>query len=374
MVHEIHEQIEHAGHAGHESSSRLPQFIGITIALLGVLMALCSAQVGAARTELITTMVEENAAKGRYTAVANKYRNLQAQLQQLHAAMPNLEYLKKKNADLSAIDKEVTDADLRKTIKASQVGVDKILNTVIPTETDVRRFLGLIHRTREETEAAREWSESYHEAVTVHENTASRFEIAMLGTEIGIVIASVGLLLAKKALFARVAWGTALVLGATSMTVAVTTKITNSQSLHGAEEKIHKNEHHFASLNKDEEDIAEDKKLEKDILDEFKELNHVMAGGEDTPTKAGENATLIIGTWIPQDETSRGIEVEFTKDGTRKIRKGEKEYEVPYKIDGDKCTFSEPGQKASVVKIEKLTDTTLELDNGLTVEKYNKKH
>src|ERR1700678_1729946 len=76
VTHEIHEQIEHAGHEG--GSSYLPQFIGITIAILGVVMALCSAQVGAARTELIATMVEENAAKGRYTAVANKYRNLQA--------------------------------------------------------------------------------------------------------------------------------------------------------------------------------------------------------------------------------------------------------------------------------------------------------
>ena len=53
--------------------------------MLGVLMALCSAQVGAARTELIATMVEENAAKTRYLSVANKYRSLSAQLQQLHA-------------------------------------------------------------------------------------------------------------------------------------------------------------------------------------------------------------------------------------------------------------------------------------------------
>lgn len=95
MSHEIHEQIEHAGHAAHDGS-HLPQFIGITIAILGVLMALCSAQVGEARTELIATMVEENTAKAKFTAVSNKYRALQAQLQQLHAAMPNLEYLKKK--------------------------------------------------------------------------------------------------------------------------------------------------------------------------------------------------------------------------------------------------------------------------------------
>jgi uncharacterized membrane protein YhiD involved in acid resistance len=279
VAHEIHEHIEHAAHAGHEGgSSRLPQFIGITVAILGVLMALCSAQVGAARTELIATMVEESAAKARYMAVANKYRNLQAQLQQLHAAMPNLDYLKKKNADLKAIDAEVKSPDSRNTIKATQLGIDKILNTVIPTEKDVGRFLALIHRIREENEAAREWSESYHDAVTVHENTAARFEISLLGAEIGIVIASVGLLLARKTMFARSAWGIAIALGLLSLGVAIATKVHNTHALHGAEDKIQKSEHHVTSLNRDKEDIEEDKKLEAEILEEFKELNKIMAG------------------------------------------------------------------------------------------------
>jgi hypothetical protein len=279
VAHEIHEHIEHAGHAAHDDGgSRLPQFIGITIAILGVLMALCSAQVGAARTELIATMVEESAAKAKSTAVSNKYRSMQAQLQHLHSAMPDLDYLKKKNKELKEIDAAVKSADVKIGIKAAQVGTDKILNTVIPTEKDVRRFLGLIHHIRKEDEAAKEWSESYHEAVTVHENTANRFEIAMLGAEIGIVIASVGLLLAKKAMFARGAWCLAIALGLLSMGVAIATKVNNSHVLHGAEEKIQKSEHHFASLNRDKQDVEEDKKLEQDILDEFKELGQLLAG------------------------------------------------------------------------------------------------
>jgi hypothetical protein len=277
VAHEIHEQIEHAGHAG-DGSSRLPQFIGITIAVLGVLMALCSAQVGAARTELIATMVEESAAKSKYTAVSNKYRNLQAQLQQLHAAMPDLDYQKAKNEELKALDAEVKNPDTKKGIKATGLNTDRVLNTVTPTEKDVKRFLGLIDRTREENEAAKHWSESYHDAVKVHENTADRFELAMIGAEIGIVIASVGLLLAKKKLFARAAWGIAIVLALISMSVALGTKINNTQALHGAEDKIHTSEHHFAGMNKDEEDIAEDKKLEEDIIEEFKEMNKLIAG------------------------------------------------------------------------------------------------
>jgi len=277
--HEIHEKIEHAGHAAHEAgSSRLPQFIGITIAILGVLMALCSAQVGAARTELIATMVEESAAKAKYTAIANKYRSLQAQLQQLHALMPNVDYLKNKNAELQAIDAAVQNSDVRHTIKASRLGTDKILNTVIPTDKDVKRFLALINRIRDENEAAKVWSESYHDAVRAHASTAEHFEIAMLAAEIGIVIASVALLLAKKTAFARSGWCMAIALGLLSICVATGTKMHNSHILHGAEEKISTSEHRVASLNRDAADIAEDKKLEEDILEEFKALKEVLGG------------------------------------------------------------------------------------------------
>jgi hypothetical protein len=61
-VHEISEHIEHAGHAGHGpgQGAGLTRVIGMTVAVLGVLMALCSAQVGEARTELIATMESKN--------------------------------------------------------------------------------------------------------------------------------------------------------------------------------------------------------------------------------------------------------------------------------------------------------------------------
>ena len=250
----------------------LPQWIGITIAILGVLMALCSAQVGAVRTELIATMVEENGAKARYLTVSNKYRTLQAQLQQLHAAMPDPELLAAKNGQFKALVAGVKNPDTMQGIKAAELQTEKILNTVTPTETDVLRFLTLTDRIREEADAAKEWSESYHDAVEVHANTAERFEIAMLAAEIGIVIASVGLLLAKRARFARGLWLIAVVLGLLSLCVAGGTKVSNTRALHGAEEKIHASEHHVTSMNKDEEDVVEDKKLEDDIRRDIKKL------------------------------------------------------------------------------------------------------
>jgi hypothetical protein len=271
VPHEIHEHIEHAGHGG-GAAGNLPQWIGITVAILGVLMALCSAQVGAARTELIATMVEENAAKTRFLSVSNKYRTLQAQLQQLHAAMPDPETLAKMNAQIKKLKDEVKNPEALQGIRATELHTDKVLNTVTPTEMDVLRFLNLLDRIREESEAAKHWSESYQDAVHAHENTAGRFEIALLAAEIGIVIASVGLLLSKRVGFARIAWGVSIVLGITCMGVAGATKVINSRTLHDAEQKIQSSEHHFHSMNKDEEDVAEDKKLEEDIRRDIKKL------------------------------------------------------------------------------------------------------
>jgi hypothetical protein len=280
VAHEIHEQIEHAGHGGHDSGpgGSLSRWIGITIAMLGVMMALCSAQLGAARTELISTMVEENASKSQYTAVANKYRMLQAQLQHLHAAMPNVEFMRTKDEEFKTLESEVKNADTRYGVAASKLNSDKILNTVIPTPDDVGRFLDLIDRTRNETEAAKEWSESYHDAVEVHKSSAEHFEYALLSAEIAIVIASVGLLLAKQVWFARGAFGVAVVLGLLSLTIAGTTFVQNRHALHAAEGKIETSHHHYTGMNKDKEDVAEDKKLEKDIRRDIPALKKLMAG------------------------------------------------------------------------------------------------
>ena len=274
MSHEIHEQIEHAGHAAHDDHhSRLPQWIGITVAVLGVLLALCSAQVGAARTELIATMVEEDGAKSRYLAVTNKYRQLQAQLQLLHAAMPDIKILEKKNKEFDALVADVKNPDTKQGIDAGKLQTDKVLNTVTPTESDIERFAVLLARIREETAAAKEWSESYHDVVRAHSNTAESFELALLGAEIGIVIASVGLLLARRAHFAGAALVIAVVLGVASIGIAATTKITATHTLHAAEHKIHEAQEHYSTLNRDKEDLSEDKKLEEDIRRDIKRLH-----------------------------------------------------------------------------------------------------
>jgi hypothetical protein len=277
VSHEFLEKVEHAGHAGGGhghgdggGGSVLPQLIGITVAILGVLMALCSAQVGSARTELIATTIQEKAAESEYQSVSTKYRTMQGQLQTLHAGMPDPEVIAKSRGELKSLEAEVKSADVRQTMKASALQTEMILNTVTPTGSDMLRFLDLIDGIREKMNAAREWSESYKDAIQVHANTAERFEIAQLAAEIGIVIASVGLLLSRKAMFARGLWVLSMLLGLVAFGVGGMTQMGNTQALHAAEHKIEHSEQHYNSLSRDKEDLAEDKKLEADIRAELK--------------------------------------------------------------------------------------------------------
>jgi hypothetical protein len=270
----MHEVSEHIEHAGHESGQRsLARWIGITIAVLGVLMALCSAQVGAARTELIATMVEQTGASLQYQTVSSKYRTLQAQLQQLHALMPDPQFIAGTNAELKTLETQAKNLDTAQTIKVVRLETKKILNTVTPTRADVLRFSKLIRRHREETEGAKVWSDSYKDAVELHALSASRFEIAQVAAEIAIVIASVGLLLSNQKWFARGVWLVALLLGGISLTLAAGTYIVNNHKLHGAEEKIAEGHQHFLGMSREKEDLAEDEKLMEDVEKDIEKLS-----------------------------------------------------------------------------------------------------
>jgi hypothetical protein len=273
VAHEITEKIEHAAH----EPGNLTRYIGLTIAVVGVLMALCSAEVGAARTELIATMVNENGAKSEYQTVSTKYRTLQAVLQHLHAAMPDLKMIEDTNKELASLSGEVKNSDAAHGIKATRLETKKVLSAVIPTGEDVLRFTELVERHEKKSEAAKEWSESYGDAIKVHQNSAKYFEIAQIAAEVAIVMASVGLLLQARKVFARGAWLTAVLLGAISAALFVGTYANDYQKLHGAEEKIHHSHLHYKGMIDEEKDLAEDRKLIEDTRKAVEKLEHLMS-------------------------------------------------------------------------------------------------
>jgi hypothetical protein len=91
-THEIVEHIEHAAHGGGAGASR---YIGITMALLGVMVAFCSAMVGAQRTELIKAMVEQSTRMGTYQTETMKFRAMSANSELLKALSPAKDEIQK---------------------------------------------------------------------------------------------------------------------------------------------------------------------------------------------------------------------------------------------------------------------------------------
>ncbi len=259
MEHELTEHLEHAAHEGAHHPG-LARNVGMTIAVLGVLLALSSALLGGARTELIATMVEETGTALKYQSVSTKYRMLQAQLQQLHALMPDQHAMAATENELKSLESSVTNPETARIVQALRLSSKEILNTVTPTRSDVLRFAKLVRRYDKERVAARTWAESYSGAIKVHAHSVERYETGQLAAEIGIVIASIALLLSN-----RRAWLASILLGVLRLGVAGATFLTNSRALHVAELKIEEAQSSFVRIAADKTDLEDDDKLLTDI-------------------------------------------------------------------------------------------------------------
>ncbi len=163
------------------------------------------------------------------------------------------------------MESEVKNPETAAIVKANRLHAAKILTTVIPTDKVMVHFADNIHDNEKEEKAAEKWAESYEDAIKVHSNTAERFEMALVCTEIGIVIASVGLLLVKKVWLGRTLWVTAVVLGVISMSVAGGTYVQNTKNLHAAEEKIKVSKAVYMEFLKEKQKNDEDKKMLEEI-------------------------------------------------------------------------------------------------------------
>src|SRR5436305_11947551 len=76
-----HEALEHAEHAGHAHSSKQ---MGVTMAILAVLIAVCAAMVGSQRQELMTTLLDQSWAHSSWVAASVRSRMTASDLQKLH--------------------------------------------------------------------------------------------------------------------------------------------------------------------------------------------------------------------------------------------------------------------------------------------------
>ena len=270
----------HAPHAGH-----LGRNVGITMAVMGVLLAFASALVGGERTELVSAMIEHTSTSGRYQAISTKYRVLQAQLQQLHATMPREAELQKNEVELKKAEAEIARLEVEAKIephaslamRSLRLETKRIIDTVAPTRSDLLRLAKLVRQYGKERESAREWAESYEGSVKVHETAAEHYELAALFAEIGIVMASIALLL-----HSRKAWLAAMVFGATSVTVLALTGTSCSMRLKAADHKVEEARAAYVLATANGTEEADDEKLLRVITGQEEE-------SVETATPAGEH-------------------------------------------------------------------------------------
>ena len=262
---EMLEHMEHASHAGHEAGhgggKPIGKFIGLTMAVLGVMLALCSAMVGASRTELIATMVMQTNVSLDYQSVSTKHRMLNSQLQQLHALMPlDMTDFNKAETQLKAIEDAAKGKDYEPVIKVVRLEIGKVLNTVTPTHSDVLRFVELVRKFDSQREAAKEWAESFDAAIEAHAQGAEHFEWGQLCAEIGIVIASIGLLLTS-----RFAWYVSITFGVIAAVIIVVTFMTTRAAVHKGESHIEEAKAKFEKLVDPKVEKEGDEKLLEEI-------------------------------------------------------------------------------------------------------------
>jgi chemotaxis protein histidine kinase CheA len=293
--------MEHVAHAGHEGGNT-GRYIGITMALLGVMLAFCSALVGSARTELIKTMVEQQTAHSKYQAQAMKYRMVVSQLQALSASLPNEAEQKAAEAELDKLQREATKAadapppkdadkgapkaaDAAKAAPKESSGSEAALlvtslrmttkqlaQLIVPHKSDVLHFTHLVRKYRAERDVASEWAESFEGAIHAHTEASEHYEWGQLCSEIGIVIASIALLFSS-----RKVWAVSLVLGALCAGIIGWTYSATHAEIHHAELSIAENSKKYHDLRKSQDEREEDEKLVTNVEASF---------GEHTPAPA----------------------------------------------------------------------------------------
>lgn len=247
---EMLEHMEHAGHGGHgehgEGHKGPGRQIGITMALLGVMLAFCAAMVGSERTDLTKTMIEQANRWGMYQSETMKLRTIEGDLEMLKALTPSKEeankldeILRSKRAASGRADDEDT-AELKDLIATS---LDDMTDVLAPDPEDLTHFKKLAHEYKQDVADAKEDAESYEGAIKAHEEAAEWYERAQLAAEIGIVVASVALLLSSRAI-----WLISVILGVAGAGVIGWTSWRTHTDLSIAEKRIEEALKHEAEI------------------------------------------------------------------------------------------------------------------------------
>jgi hypothetical protein len=200
----LQEKLERAESAAHISSKH----IGVTIALIGVLIAFCAAMVSSEQNELTRTMTEQTQANSDFSGASTKFR----------IVMDELEKLRSQSSP-----------------ESKGVGL-------LP---ELRRFLRLSLDYSRERDFAKTWVDTYQPAIEAHFDAGDGYENAQLVAEIALVVASLAILLSNRS-----TWIVSIVLGVICVGVLISTFIKTRHSVSHALGNIRQAENAYQQLRK----------------------------------------------------------------------------------------------------------------------------
>lgn len=211
------EHISGHGHGHGEADSKL---IGLTIALIGVLLAFCAAMVASERNELTRAMIEQTQAHSDYTSASTKFRLVMLEVEKLRVGLKD----------------EAVPADG-------------------PSGPIVRRFVRLYSDYSKERAFTKEWSHAFQPVIDSHFVASEDYEKAQLLAEIGIVVASLAVLLHNKK-----AWYVSLIMAGLCVGQLGRTWQHQHSTLHSLEGKVEETGEAYKELRKAHVNANEDEK------------------------------------------------------------------------------------------------------------------
>ena len=223
------EGLEHAERAAHAHGSKR---MGVTMAILGVLIAFCAAMVGSQRQELMTTLLDQSWAHSSWVG--------------------------------AVVKEEMVVADLQKMRSQPNAAADPALARLLRMDADYT----------EESELAKNWDEVSDPLINAHFDAAEGYEHAQLVAEVALIIASIAILLDNRA-----TWFVSLVVGAISLGLIGFTFFT-------ARGEIAANHH---KVDEAEEEYVDHSESDLDSKGREELLNQLDPGGKIRATIAAES-------------------------------------------------------------------------------------
>jgi len=248
---DAHAKPDAHGHDAHGPAKPGPQkAIGVTMAVLGVMLALCAAMVGSARTELIRNTVEQANQYSELQAETMKYRVMQSDYDLLHAVTPNAAEMQKFGKRLGEVRSKsgkADDEDTAEIKEAIDTSTRELTDLLTPDKEDEERLLKKKREYARDVAEAKEDAEAYDLIINAYGDAATGFERAQLCTEVGLVVASMALLLSNRLL-----WVISLIVGLAGGGVAAKTQKDKSDRIGAAEQKIKDAATHQAAIANEE--------------------------------------------------------------------------------------------------------------------------